>query len=68
MYLKISSSSYNQEKSSYLFSSNLLKDEKIKNIEVINKDHILILIDKGDHVKGAIYSLKKNEIIRFIDQ
>lgn len=66
MYLKISISNNNSLKSLDFFSSNLLENEKIKNIEVIDKHHILILIDNGIDVKAAIYNIEKNEIIRFI--
>ena len=68
MYSKISISSNNLVKSIDFFSSNLLKDEKIKNIETIDKEHLLILITKGEDVRGAIYNFKKNQIIRFIDR
>ena len=68
MYLKISTSSSNSSESLDFFSSNLLENEKIINIEVIDKQHILILIDKGNDVKAAIYNINKNEIIRFIDK
>ena len=68
MYLKISLSPDNFEKSSNFFSSELVKNEKIKNIEVIDKENVLILIDKGNEVRGAIYNIKKNQIIRIIDR
>ena len=68
MYLKISTPSNDSLKSFDFFSSNLLENEKIINIEVIDKQHILILIDKGIDVKAGIYNIKKNEIIRFIDR
>jgi len=68
MYLKISESTDILIKNPDFFSSNLSKGEKIMNIEVIDKDHILILINKGNDVKAAIYDIKKNKIIRIIDR
>ena len=68
MYSKISTSSNNSIKSFDFYSSNLLENEKIINIEVIDKQHILILIDMGIDVKAGIYNIRKNEIIRFIDR
>ena len=68
MYLKISIPSYNLEKSSYIYSLKLDKNEKIKNIEVIDKDNLLIVIDQGDDIKGSIYNIKENEVIRFINR
>ena len=68
MYLKISTSGLKLSKSPEFFSSNLLNSEKIYNIEVIDKEYLLILIDKSTGIKGAIYDIKKNEIIRYIDR
>ena len=68
MYLKISKPTDILIKNPDFFSSNLSKDEKIMNIEVIDKGHILILINKDNNVKGAIYNIKKNKIIRIIDK
>ena len=68
MYLKISKPTDILIKNTDFFSSNLSKDEKIMNIEVIDKGHILILINKDNNVKGAIYNIKKNKIIRIIDK
>ena len=68
MYLKISKPTDILIKNPDFFSSNLSKDEKIMNIEVIDKGHILILINKDNNVKAAIYNIKKNKIIRIIDK
>ena len=68
MYLKMSKSNNNLTKSIDFFSSGLLNDEKIRDFEVIDKENILILIDKGEDVKAAIYNINKNKIIRFIDR
>jgi uncharacterized membrane protein YqiK len=68
MYLKISESTDILIKNPDFFSSNLSKGEKIMNIEVIDKGHILILINKGNDVKAAIYDIQKNKIIRIIDR
>ena len=68
MYLKISKPTDILIKNTDFFSSNLSKDEKIMNMEVIDKGHILILINKDNNVKGAIYNIKKNKIIRIIDK
>ena len=68
MYLKISTSGNNLLDSKIIFSSQLADDEKIKNIEVLDKNKLLILIDKNDMIKGAIYDIDNNQIIRFIDR
>ena len=68
MYLKISTNGQNISDSSIIFSSNLAKDELIKNIEVIDKKRLLILIEKNNQIKGAIYDSDKNQIIRIIER
>ena len=68
MYLKISTTGENLLDSAIIFSSQLDDDEKIKNIEVLDKSKLLILIEKNDMIKGAIYDIENNQIIRFIDR
>ena len=68
MYLKISTTGTNLLDSSIIFSSQLDSDEKIKNIEVLDKNKLLILIESNDKIKGAIYDVDNNQIIRFIDR
>ena len=68
MYLKISTNGQNISDSSIIFSSNLANDEHIKNIEVIDKKRLLILIEKNNQIRGAIYDSDKNQIIRIIER
>jgi len=68
MYLKISIPSKNLINSTIIFSSKLTDGEKIKNIEVLDKDKLLILIETNDKVKSAIYDVNKNQIIRIIER
>ncbi len=68
MYLKISKSSNNLINTSYIFSTKLNNNEKILNIEVIDKNKLLILIESADNIKGAIYDIANNKIIRFIER
>ena len=68
MYLKISKSSNNLINTSYIFSTKLNNNEKILNIEVIDKNKLLILIESTDNIKGAIYDIENNKIIRFIER
>ena len=68
MYLKISKSSNNLINTSYIFSTKLNNNEKIMNIEVIDKNKLLILIESTDNIKGAIYDIENNKIIRFIER
>jgi len=68
MYLKISIPVNKLENSSIIFSSKLTDGEKIKNIEVLDKDKLLILIETKDKLRGAIYDVNKNKIIRIIER
>ena len=68
MYLKISKSSNNLINTSYIFSTKLNNNEKILNIEVVEKNKLLILIESADNIKGAIYDIENNKIIRFIER
>jgi hypothetical protein len=68
MYLKISIPSKNLTDSLIIYSSKLADDEKIKNIEVLDKDKLLILIETNDKLKSAIYDVNKNKIIRIIER
>ena len=68
MYLKISKSSNNLINTPYIFSTKLNNNEKILNIEVIDKNKLLILIESADNIKGAIYDIANNKIIRFIER
>ena len=68
MYLKISTSSNNLINTPNIFSAKLNNNEKIMNIEVIDKNKLLILIESTDNIKGAIYDIENNIIISFIER
>ena len=68
MYLKISTSSSNLIHTPNIFSAKLNNNEKIINIEVIDKNKLLVLIESADNIKGAIYDIENNKIIRFIER
>ena len=68
MYLKISTTSKVLSNPAHNFSLKLSKNEQIINIKVIDREYLLILIDKDDDIRGAIYNINKNEVIRFIDR
>ena len=68
MYSKLSTSVENFSDSKIIFSSNLRNQEKIKNIEVLDKNNLLILIEGDNVIRGAIYDIQNNQIIRFIER
>ena len=63
MYLKISISDVKLSNYEAIYSVNLPDNEKIINIEVIDKDRLLILIDANDGIRASIYDIGKNQII-----
>ena len=68
MYLKISTPDKQLSKLPIYFSALLEDEEKIKNIEVINKEKILILIESKDNMRGLIYEINNNQVIREINR
>ena len=68
MYLKISNSSQSIENSTIYHSLNLKKEEKIINIEVLDKDKILIVVENIDSIKGVLYNINTHKIIGFIEK
>ena len=67
MYSKISISSNEQDNNLINFYAKLTNDEKINNIQVIDKNRLLLTIESADNLKGAIYDINNNKIIRFIE-
>ena len=47
-------------------SLSLLPDQKVKNIEVIDNNRILITITKDSEIQGIIFDIDKKEIIQRI--
>lgn len=66
MYLKISTLDKNTNDPPFVFSPNIEENEKIKNIEVIDNNKLLILIENNSGIKGLIYDIKKQKIITLI--
>ena len=68
MYSKISISEKKISNIEVDFSINLKTDEKIKNIEVINNNKLLILIENKEVLIGLIYDINENKIITKINR
>lgn len=68
MYLKISISDQNLTKLPIKFSFQLDSDEKIKNIEVIDNNRLLVLIESDNNIKGVVYDINNNQIINSIER
>ncbi len=68
MYLKISTNSKNQDGKLANFYVQLSANEKIKDIEVIDKNRLLLTIESGDNLKGAIYDINNNKITGYVQK
>ena len=66
--MKITTSANNITEAIKFFSADLAVDERIKDIQVLDDERLLILIEKNQNIKGAIYNINKNSIIRTIDK
>ena len=47
---------------------NLNDKEEIVNIEIIDKNRLLITINSSDNLKGVIYNIKQNKILKIIEK
>ena len=68
MYLKISTNSKNQDGKIANFYVQLSDNEKIKDIEVIDKNRLLLTIESADNLKGAIYDINNNKITGYVQK
>ena len=68
MYSKISTNSKDMNLDIKNISLNLTNKEEIINIEVIDKNRLLITINSSDNLKGVIYSIKQNKILKIIEK
>lgn len=66
MYQRISISDKNLKNIPMIFSTNLKEGEKIKNIEVIDQNKLLIVIQSDESIRGVIYNIQDNQIISLI--
>ena len=47
---------------------NLNDKEKIIDIEIIDENRLLITINRSDSLKGVIYNIKQNKILKIIEK
>ena len=68
MYLKISVNSKDITLDQKKISLNLTDKEEIIDIEVIDENRLLITINNSDNLKGVIYHIKQNKILKVIER
>ena len=68
MYSKISTNSKNATLDPEKITLNLHDKEEIIDIEVIDENRLLIKINNSDNLKGVIYHIKQNKILKIIEK
>ena len=66
MYTKITSKASKNYNIDKVVSFSLNQDEKIKDIQVIDNNRVLITIVNDDEIQGIIFDINKQEIIQRI--
>ena len=68
MYSKISTDSDDMTLDPKKITLNLNDKEEIIDIEVIDENRLLITINNSDNLKGVIYHIKQNKILKVIEK
>ena len=70
MYSKTSTNSKDMTLDQKIISLNLTNEEDIVDIKVIDENRLLITINRSDNLslKGVIYNIKKNKIVKIIEE
>lgn len=68
MYIKISSKALNNYNIDEIISMSLTQNQKIKEIQVIDNNRILIIIEDDNEIQGIIFNIDTQEIIHRIEK
>jgi len=68
MYSKISTNSKDVTLDPEKITLNLNDKEEIIDIEVIDENRLLITINNSDNLKGVIYHIRQNKILKVIEK
>ena len=68
MYSKISTNSKDVTLDPETITLNLNDKEEIIDIEVIDENRLLITINNSDNLKGVIYHIRQNKILKVIER
>ena len=68
MYSKISTNSKDVTLDLEKITLNLNDKEEIIDIEVIDENRLLITINNSDNLKGVIYHIRQNKILKMIER
>ena len=68
MYSKISTDSKDVTLDPEKITLNLNDKEEIIDIEIIDENRLLIIINSSNNIKGVIYNIKQNKILKIIEK
>ena len=68
MYSKISTNSKDVTLDPEKITLNLNDKEEIIDIQIIDENRLLITINNSDNLKGVIYHIKQNKILKIIEK
>ena len=68
MYSKILTNSKDITLDPKKITLNLNDKEEIIDIEIIDENRLLITINNSDNLKGVIYNIKQNKILKIIEK
>ena len=68
MYSKTSTNSEDMTLDQKIISLNLTNEEDVVDIKVIDENRLLITINSSDNLKGVIYNIKQNKIVKIIEE
>ena len=68
MYSKISTNSKDVTLDPEKITLNLNDKEEIIDIEIIDENRLLITINNSDNLKGVIYHIRQNKILKVIER
>ena len=68
MYSKIFTDSKDITLDSKKITLNLNDKEEIIDIEIIDENRLLIIINSSDSLKGVIYNIKQNKILKIVEK
>ena len=68
MYIKISSKTLNNHNIDEIISMSLTQNQKIKEIQVIDNNRILITIEDDNEIQGIIFNIDTQEIIYRVEK
>ena len=68
IFSKTSTNSKDMTLDQKIISLDLTNEENIVDIKIIDENRLLITINSSDNLKGVIYNIKQNKIVKIIEE